>query len=62
MPKLVSSVVTILVSDKNFPKFKPLKLNKLNFDELNAAENKLNIYSDQSVQLINKTYIPRKSY
>ncbi|XP_074031912.1 uncharacterized protein [Leptinotarsa decemlineata] len=39
------------------PELKPLKLNKINVDDLNIAEHKLNQYSDELDKLINEPFV-----
>lgn len=41
------------------PELKPLKINKINFEDLNIANHKLNEYSNQLDQLLNQPFIKR---
>ncbi|XP_074026487.1 uncharacterized protein [Leptinotarsa decemlineata] len=46
-----------LPEKRHLPELKPLKLNKINVDELNIAQHKLNQYSEELDKLINEPFV-----
>lgn len=62
MPSITYECCENIVNREKLEKLKPLKITKLNLDELNVAEHKLNEYSEQLDEIINRPFIERKSH